>query len=146
MDNTAERRTITVGNGLAEFIQAGGVKGKTVSGRIERMAARYAAMVQDLIPTRWTVNDFVLLVEIAQSIELSFPGDASMVAVRLRRLAKDREVSTAEYSALAFRVENLRLAEQIAVIDLAERAIAAGATTRAELVGWLQGQKVSFTG
>ena len=136
MDIEIDRRTITVAAALDTFIDGGGTKGKNVSQRIERMADRYASMVRDLVPTRWTVADWVLVVQTAAEFELNLAADAAILGVRLRQLAKTKPTFP-ELGSLAYRVENLKLAEQLAVIDVAERAAKSGATDSEKLSEWL---------
>jgi hypothetical protein len=137
MYNYTERRTITIGPALDAFIQSGGTKGKAVSLRIERLADRYAAMVRDLAPPRLSLTDWELVVQTVNEFELSQAADALILAVRFRQLAKAKPAAQ-EFSSLAYRLENLKLAELLALIDVAERAIHAGATNSEKLSEWLR--------
>jgi len=139
----ADRRTISIGDSLGYFLKSGSARAKSVSGRIDRLAARYQVLVKDLIPMRWSVADWLLVVQVTGEFELAVASDAPVLAVRLRQLAKTRGSSN-EIGSLAYRVENLKLGEQLAAIDLAERAIAAGATSSEKLSEWLHQAAVTL--
>lgn len=117
---TPARRSIYVGSHLDAFLATGGVVGQSVSERMDRLAQRYAALVQALLPQRWTPRDWWAVVQVVQEISVTQPADALLVVLRLRQRAT--QGLGPEQASLAYRFEALRLPEQLAVVDLAERA------------------------
>lgn len=136
------RRSFYIGDALQQFIQAGGVPSKSLSDRLDKLAGRYEAMVQDLIPQRWSLIDWSTIVSVIAELSIDRPGDASVLGARVRHKAKAK-AGASDMGSLAYRFDGLRLAEQVAIADLAERAWAAGATSGDELRAWLDGQGVS---
>jgi len=64
-----------------------------------------------------------------------------VLGVRLKQFAKLKGGDSAA-GTLVYKVESLRLAELLAVVDIAERAIAAGASAPESLTEWLQVNQV----
>jgi len=138
------RRTIYIGDDLNTMLENGSVGGANPSSRINRMAARYATFVQELAPQRWTDGDWQAVITAMQGMTINQPFDAMVLGIRLKQNAKLKGADSA-VSTLAYRVENLRLSELLAVVDIAERAIAAGATGREVLRAWLQENLAGIT-
>lgn len=140
-DERIHRRTLYIGDDLNAMLENGSVAGANPSERINRLAARYAAMVQEMLPQRWSAGDWSLVVQAVGEMTLSKPCDAMVLSVRLKQMAKLRAAGS-DVSALAYRVDNLRLPELLAVVDVAERIIAAGATQPDAMTEWLQAHLV----
>ena len=140
-DQRVMRRTIYVGDSLHGLIASGRVLGETVSERLDRLADRYTSMITDLVPTRWHVHDWLVIAQVISEVQVARATDASVVSVRLRQLSKKPGASP-ETGALAYRFENLKLAEQLAVIDVAERAKQADVATQDAMSKWLAEQSI----
>lgn len=136
------RTTIFVGRHLKDMLKSGRVQGDSLSGRIDRMADRYACLIRDHVPSRWSASDWWCLVSVIRELRIERPTDALQVGLRLRQLSKERHAGP-EFGTLAYRFEALRLTEQLAVVDVAERAAAAGATSVESLAAFLVSQEVA---
>ena len=56
--SAAKRTTIYIGEALRAMLDDGRVEGDSVSERLDRLAARYASLVHELLPQRWSVSDW----------------------------------------------------------------------------------------
>jgi len=135
------RRTIYVGDALNTMLTTGSVAGTSHSERLDRLAARYAAIVQEMAPQRWSVGDWLTVISALKGMTVNQPLDAMVLGVRLKQFAKLKGGDSAA-GTLVYKVESLRLAELLAVVDIAERAIAAGASAPESLTEWLQVNQV----
>jgi len=136
-DSRIPRRSLYIGDDLNTMLENGSVSGANPSERINRLAARYAAMVKDVLPQRWSANDWGTVVQALGDMAITKPFDAMVLSVRLKQMAKQKSAGS-DTGALAYRVENLTLSEVLAIVDVAERILAAGATRPEALAEWLQ--------
>lgn len=128
------RHSFSIGPNLAAVLDAGRVRGPNRSDRLDRLAARYSAMVGSVIPQRWTSADWAALVAAADPLIIDRPEDVLVLAVRLRQASKTRVGS--DPVSMAYRFENLHLHEQLACLDVAERLLAAGARDPEAIKAW----------
>jgi len=135
-DKRITRRTLYIGDDLNAMLDNGRVAGASASERINRLAARYAAMVKELVPQRWSASDWAIVVKALGDVTINKPFDAMVLSVRLKQMSKQKLVGS-DISALAYRVDNLSLQEALAVVDVAERILAAGVTQPEALAEWL---------
>ena len=56
--SAAKRITLYIGEALRAMLDDGRVEGGSVSERVDRLAARYASLVHELLPQRWSVSDW----------------------------------------------------------------------------------------
>jgi hypothetical protein len=136
------RTTIFIGPHLRELLASGRVQGDSVSGRIDRLADRYASLIRELVPSRWSVADWHCLTTVIRELRVERATDALLIGLRLRQLSKERHAAS-EVGSLAYRFESLRLTDQLAVLDVAERAIAAGTSNVESLAAFLTEQQVA---
>jgi hypothetical protein len=84
----------------------------TFSGRLDAIATRYQAIIAELAP-KLTVEDWRMLLPILASTSFQQPGDAYLLPVRLK----------ATGSALAYKLEAMKLPELIALIEAGQALI-----------------------
>lgn len=140
--SAAKRTTIYIGEALRAMLDDGRVEGDSVSERLDRLAARYATLVNELLPQRWSVSDWRTVVQVVAETRIARPTDAPVVGVRLKQLSKAPQAGTSDLAGVAYRFENLKLAEQVAVIDLAERVLHAGDDSLEAVGAFLDQEKV----
>ena len=128
------RHSFSIGPNLAALLDAGRVRGPNRSDRLDRLAARYSAMVGSLIPQRWTAADWAALAAAAEPLTIDRPDDVLVLAVRLRQSSENRVGS--DPVSMAYRFENLHHHEQLACLDVAERLLAAGARDPETVQAW----------
>lgn len=80
------------------------------SSRLEQVAQRYQAMLAESVPKTLSVDDWRTLFPILQTTTFAQPGDAFLLALRLKSAG----------SPLAYKLEAMKLAELIAIIELGQ--------------------------
>lgn len=81
----------------------------TFSGRLDAIATRYQAIIAELAP-KLTVEEWKAILPILANTSFHQPGDAYLLPVRLK----------ASGSALAYKLEAMKLPELIALIEVGQ--------------------------
>lgn len=153
MPGIVKRTSITVGKTLAAFFSTGRVRAPSASGRIERLVQRYVWMTDDLasrLPGMFSPAEWRVLLRTLEGIDLDARERRDDLAAALRERARasrngpraDTVSPGCDLAALSSRVDVMRPAEQLALLDITERLFADhGASPPDEAIrGWLTQQ------
>ncbi|KZC39847.1 hypothetical protein RHOFW510R12_00975 [Rhodanobacter sp. FW510-R12] len=123
LEDEGKRKSIYIRDHLGALLGSGRVPAKTISKRIDRVVARYNALVREAMPRRLelTPAELVLLAELVSKTDLSEPDYAHILPVKLQQTADRGESKGADAAGLAFRLRALKLGELLAVVDLVEQ-------------------------
>ena len=155
MPGIVKRTSITVGRTLAAFFATGRVRAPSASGRIERLAQRYVWMADDLasrLPGMFSPAEWRVLLHTLEGFDLNARERRDDLAAALRersRLARnvartDSGSPGCDLAALSSRVDVMRPAEQLALLDMAEHMLADHGTSPTDeaIRGWLSQQNL----
>ena len=155
MPAIVKRTSITVGRTLAAFFATERVRAPSASGRIERLAQRYVWMADDLasrLPGMFSPAEWRVLLHTLEGFDLNARERRDDLAAALRersRLARnvartDSGSPGCDLAALSSRVDVMRPAEQLALLDMAERMLADHGTSPTDeaIRGWLSQQNL----
>lgn len=147
------RTSITLGRALTGFLASGRVRAPSASARIERLAQRYTWAIDDLatrLPAMFSPAEWRVILQTITAMELDARERRDDLAAHLRERARTARNATrpdlaspgCDLASLSSRVEVMRPAEQLALLDVAERLLAAhGAEPADEAIrSWLQQQ------
>ena len=125
LEDEGKRKSIYIRDHLGALLGSGRVPAKTISKRIDRVVARYNALVREAMPRRleFTPAELVLLAELVSTTDLAEPDYAHILPVKLQQAADRGEGRGADAGGLAFRLRSLKLGELLAVVDLVEQFI-----------------------
>jgi hypothetical protein len=153
MPGIVKRTSITVGRTLAAFFSTGRVRAPSASGRIERLAQRYIWMADDLasrLPGMFSPAEWRVLLNTLAGIDLDARERRDDLAAALRERSRaarnvartDSSSPGCDLAALSSRVDVMRPAEQLALVDMTERLFAEhGVSPPDEAIrGWLAQQ------
>ncbi len=153
MSGIVKRTSITVGKTLAAFFSTGRVRAPSASGRIERVVQRYVWMADDLasrLPSMFSPSEWRVILQTLEGIDLAARERRDDLASGLRERARTARSSAraepgspgCDLSALSSRVDVMRSAEQLALLDMAERLLAdhGASPTDDAIRGWLAQQ------
>ena len=153
MPGIVKRTSITVGKTLAAFFATGRVRAPSASGRIERLVQRYVWMADDLasrLPGMFSPAEWRVLLHTLEGLDLDARERRDDLAAALRERARasrngprvDMASPGCDLAALSSRVDVMRPAEQLALLDMTERLLAdLGASPPDEAIrGWLTQQ------
>lgn len=132
-DDDAKRKSIYIREHLGALLGSGRVPARTISKRIDRVVARYNAMVREMLPRRLelTPAELVVLAELVSATDLAEPDYVHMLPVKLQQTADRGEGGGADLGGLAYRLRSLKLGELLAVVDLVEQFLGeAGGVSR----------------
>lgn len=124
----AKRTSLYLGPHLREFLESGRVRGKSDSDRMDRLARRYAFLLQEAAPKRFMITppELQVLASFIADWTIDNPADAPLLAIRLQQaLDKQTQYPGVDLGSLAYRVKTAKPVEVISLIDVVERFIAA---------------------
>lgn len=110
--SAAPRSTVILGPALRDLrrVDAAG----NFSARLESVTSRYSAIIADLIPKSLTTEDWRTMFPVLQATTFAQPGDAFLLTLRLK----------AAGSSLAYKLETMKLAELIAIVEAGQAFLA----------------------
>jgi hypothetical protein len=105
------RTTIFLGPSLRAIRNNDG--GSNFSARLESVAARYQAIIAETLPKNLTIDEWRAIFPIIHGTTFAQPGDAFLLPLRLK----------AAGSALAYKLEALKLPELVAIIEAGQNLL-----------------------
>lgn len=123
----SSRTTLTLGKGLEAFETSGRCGNGSLSVRLERMVARYAAVMQELRPNRFPAGaDWLLIDSLIGDFQPQTPEDAGILPFRGKQrsralTAAGQTTEASEVSSVTFKLDQLGLTALLATFDVVEQ-------------------------
>ena len=135
MPGLIKRTSITVGRSLHALLAAGRIRAPSASARIDRLAQRYTWIVDDLasrLPTLFSPAEWRVLLETVEALDPHATERRDDLAAALRERARNSRNTSrpdpaspgCDLASLSSRIDVMRPAEQLAILDLTERLLA----------------------